>query len=556
MSDLFDKNEALRPTDSDKKDLASRDYTGLSSEGAERQLDTVVIGNSVFAEDLKKIAKIEGFRLASPSSAISGAEKYIGNPANIETIENLKRLVLPEVSADVILNKTPHIEDGAILRNDGSAYGLNSFRPKYMNLNIGNVYGYGQDTTYETIDGQRLKEQSPQNALTSIMATGFVLRKDANLDNSTPIREAKDIIQADGGNVLSAPLKNGEPAVIIGEGNAFVSYHSMHAYNLFDQKQLEKDISKLRASNELGPDTLERNRMIEFALKKEFYEFRGGDDEIRSSLDPYRFEAEMNQLKEAYGDAFNTKPENITFVPQRFFHIDFMLRPGLNGQVFLESPESSVELIDSILSNPNNEEALNRKLTISKTNSHGIFENEGSFDLTADGEKSYYITERQLLDQYYYHALHDTAFERKNYPTLISRLEETGYDVVKVPGTFNGMTDTLLYRLTGTIESEEKAGNVKYRGSRGIEHVTNFMNGLMASNRKGEQFYITNSSPSVLLENEFEKILNKNGIEKVYFVGGGSTDSTRNSWEQTATGSLSTFKSGLDCQTLEIIKKE
>jgi len=88
------------------------------------------------------------------------------------------------------------------------------------------------------------------------------------------------------------------------------------------------------------------------------------------------------------------------------------------------------------------------------------------------------------------------------------------------------------------------------------------MNGLMGSNDKGSPFLITNSSPLELHENRFKETIQANGIERVYFVGGGTTnypiiidDPKKIKRAKSATESLSIHQSGLDCRTLEIVER-
>jgi len=563
---------------------------GLSSEGSERVIDTVLMHRGTYLPELIEIGKKEGFSVQQVKEEIESSKKgpirkFLGlsSPST-----NLNKMKLSSFSRDY-LAKTLHIEDIAILRNSGSAYSLGKAATYYPKITLNKIYQFGDRTLFspKPPHHQDSSSKNPQTPIELRLDSGGSTLFQSSLSSlNYGATDPEQYIQIEGGNVLSAPLKDGSPGILVGEGNAFTTWLSLKDQNLFDTEQIADEADRMREQNLLSKEEIERNSHIEKTLlndhlsdrKYKMIEKHGMDKYLeifknmpvdRTDIDPYRFQAEINRIKELYGNKFNASSESVVLIPQKDFHIDMAIRPGLNGQVFLDSPSLTVSTIDEILANPQNKEALGSRLPIDSRSMSSI---ASLVDVSKDGTAS--ITEAQLLKLYRNRAELDKIVEDKLYPILLSRLESAGYDVVPVPGQYSAMTDYTLESLTSMDENGFRQLRTTPLGkedllANGIKEdylpkrswTSNFMNAVTGKNQQGENYYITNSSPSELLELKVRESLQQKGIENVYFIGGGSIsfnlfpeDPLRPGRPSSATESLSMHHSGLDCQTLEFVK--
>jgi len=165
------------------------------------------------------------------------------------------------------------------------------------------------------------------------------------------------------------------------------------------------------------------------------------------------FDAKLTVTKEMIAQELGVKTTQVIYLDQPFFHLDMFLTPGPDGKIFIEDPSLSNRTIFKLLRQPGLSEDTRKGLN-----------------------DRLYLT--PSLNQLQY-GLQLTTNE----------LRAAGYQVMGVPGE---------YRYEGGID-------------------TNFMNGLMGTDRHGRRYYITNQSPISLLNMAFKQVMATYGID-VFFV--------------------------------------
>jgi len=357
---------------------------------------------------------------------------------DMQTIATLEGFKLQIIQTKISINP----EDSQVVLSDSSRVTPIS---KDVFAEIKNAYGYSAPTYFT--DKQHVDYHRGMGS-----AMDGVLAKDMKQLNQDSIKEGKSYFE--GGNILTATSTDNSKVIIIG-ASSFDINNAIFRTNYVTYNEL-----------------LEAKTVA-------------GQTGIREIINQKTFEMMATDL--------NIRPEQMLFIPQMGLHIDTYLRPGLNGEIFINDWGTSVKLLTALL----------------KLN-----------NLSAE-EKNYYSS---FLE-------HAQAMGKKHenvYKETYKKLTEYGFTVIKVPGVFYS----------------KKTLNLP------AKHI-NFMNGVMGTGNSGT-FYITNGSNFPRLNNIVASIFKHFGINNIYFTGR-SLDSF--SFDP-AEKSLLKFDSGVDCRTLEFPKDD
>lgn len=252
----------------------------------------------------------------------------------------------------------------------------------------------------------------------------------------------------EGGNLITTATKTGEPAALIGRNTLLVNWQMLKEDNLLPPNEVQQTLNDGSYDKELAVEL--------DALSVE----RGAPIGMEEASQQA---AEIEVARRMIATTLKLKPANLISVEQHGFHIDMETRPLDNGVIMVSDLDQSLAnlntMIEELEANPDTDPDELKELI-------GL-RDRTEFTIVLGGQKT--------LDK------------------KAETLEEAGFDVIRQATNYGGI---------GSRGRPWQAGSTD----------VNFANGIVATDRNGKRYMITNKSSSEALNERFEKDMTARGI--------------------------------------------
>ncbi|MBN1962972.1 MAG: hypothetical protein JW841_18735 [Deltaproteobacteria bacterium] len=320
-------------------------------------------------------------------------------------------------------------------------------------------------------------------------------------------------VYLEGGNVLTTEKSDGSKGIIIGEHSVIGSLIALEWQDHFiDEKN--KEFSKIKIENKIKQLNI---LPIEIAYIKNILLESGrmamGKDSPPFEQQTKEFIAKLELTKDVIAEELSVKRSDISFIPQIGFHIDMYMRPGPNGQIFINDEKESIKTLDLILENKKYEGFDQLCLAKYREKAKKLTAIDIA-DYNADVSKSPEVAKARK-EAYLWQFMMQQINEI---------LQRDNYVVRPIAGSFG-------------------ADLINQSDYRRVNLFISFLNSLTGEVENGKYFYITCSSSIKELDNAFAAKISSYGIDKdlIFFLD----DPTRK---------IILSRTLLDCSTIEELK--
>ena len=292
--------------------------------------------------------------------------------------------------------------------------------------------------------------------------------KETLMQSNVDFKEARSYVE--GGNILPVTRADGSVNLIIGRDSVDFSVKAIEESGGFEQQDIQTKLDEMEAASSFEQasvkKTVERLEVVA-GIQGRTQEYQNlSEDEKLSKAKEYLAKREL--AKEVIAEDFGVQQEDITFIDQMGYHIDFFTRPLAEDKILIHDSQKAMEMVEEALQDP------------------GLGEEE----------KSVLIQYRNQIDS----ELQDEELQSK-ITNVKQQLAADGYEVIGIGGAF---------RTPGSHSREEKR-----------KIWSSFLNAELGTTQDDRTFYLTADSPSPTLEKVFAQQLADNDlVDELHFIGG------------------------------------
>lgn len=273
----------------------------------------------------------------------------------------------------------------------------------------------------------------------------------------------------EGGNMVPGTTTDGKPYALVGRDSLILSAYHLDDSRKFSRSAVDAQVRKMETTGAFKTsevdETARRLKAMDVALQNGWFDaYLDQPTTLPNQIRPTQaditkakeFLAKLELTKDLMAKDVGIPKERLVFIDQPEFHIDMAVRPLGPGEVMVNHPRRSIQLLDEALRDPQLRSSERRELQEMRT-----------------------------------HAQRELTELGPVYDRIIQQLESSGLLVAQAPGVF---------------ESNSRKAN--------------FMNAVPGHTPDGTATYITIGSSIKPLERAFETFVKSLGVEDVHFVGG------------------------------------
>ncbi len=274
----------------------------------------------------------------------------------------------------------------------------------------------------------------------------------------------------EGGNLIATADKNGEPVALIGRNTVLVNWKILKIENKLPSEEVQKVLDTGSFDGSLAQEL------------KDLADIRGKPIDLNAANTQA---AEIEVTRRMLAQTLKLKPSNLISIEQHGFHIDMETRSLDNGVVMVSDLNQSMKNLD---------------ITIADLKAQPSADPEAIKELEGLKNRTWVALQGGAQD----------ILDKK-----AQTLEDAGFQVIREATNYGGI---------GSRGRPWDAGNID----------VNFANGIVAVDKDGKRYMITNRSGSETLNQKFQQDMKQRGIDV----------------EWVSTGDLLRQLGGIDCVTL------